>query len=224
MAQERPLTPEKQLLRLIEDPKTKGSSGVQAQAIKYHSLSLFSFGAWLGRLSFLKDKFREWVVGERSYPDIVKIINAVLGFGVAVLAFYFIASILVSIAGQRKPLPLRLQAADTTKKPQASEDSSRLQSSSYYIDKITQRNIFKMGAKKSLEENAPPSSKILELAQSLKLVGISWSNDPDAMIEDTKATRTFFVKKGQAIGELKVKDITKDKVILTYAGEDIELR
>jgi type II secretory pathway component PulC len=64
----------------------------------------------------------------------------------------------------------------------------------------------------------------MEMTQNLKLVGISWSNDPDAMIEDTKTTRTFFVKRGQMISEVKVKDIARDKVVLTYDGEDIDLR
>jgi type II secretory pathway component PulC len=56
-------------------------------------------------------------------------------------------------------------------------------------------------------------------------VGIAWSNDPDAMIEDTKTHRTFFLKKGQTIDEeIKVQAIFKDRVVLSYKGEEIELR
>ena len=69
-----------------------------------------------------------------------------------------------------------------------------------------------------------PSSKVADATQDLKLVGISWSNDPIAMIEDSKALRTFFVTRGQMIGEVRVQAIFKDKVVLSYGGEEIELR
>jgi hypothetical protein len=45
------------------------------------------------------------------------------------------------------------------------------------------------------------------------------------MIEDTKTQRTLFLKKGQRIdNEIKVEAIFKDKVILSYKGEEIELK
>jgi hypothetical protein len=55
-------------------------------------------------------------------------------------------------------------------------------------------------------------------------VGISWSDDPDVMIEDTKTQRTFFLKKGQMIDDIKLEAVFKDKVILNYLGEEIELK
>ena len=45
------------------------------------------------------------------------------------------------------------------------------------------------------------------------------------MIEDSKTQRTFFLKKGQIIEiDLVLKDVFKDKVILSYGGEEVELR
>ena len=112
-------------------------------------------------------------------------------------------------------------------KSQHSIDSkvvSALKVASYYLEKIRARDIFKIGSKKKEEEIKVPSSKIIDATQNLKLVGISWSGDPDAMIEDTKALRTFFVKRGQMIGEVKVQAIFKDRVVLSYEGEELELR
>ena len=43
----------------------------------------------------------------------------------------------------------------------------------------------------------PPSQRITELIKNLRLVGISWSADPDVMIEDTNMQRTFFLKKAR---------------------------
>ena len=73
-------------------------------------------------------------------------------------------------------------------------------------------------------EVKPPSSGIIGVTQHLRLAGISWSDDPDAMIEDTRTKRTLFVKRGGMIGKIKVQAIFKDKVVLFYDGEEIELK
>ena len=102
---------------------------------------------------------------------------------------------------------------------------------SYYLEKMGERDIFQMGAVRKVTgadgvqtEMKVTSDRILDVTENLKLVGISWSNDPDAIIEDTKDTKTFFVKTGQKIGEVKVQAIFKDKVVLSYQGEETELK
>ena len=50
------------------------------------------------------------------------------------------------------------------------------------------------------------------------------NSELDAMIEDTQALRTFFVKRGQMLGQVKVEAIFKDKIILSCDGEEAELR
>ncbi len=97
---------------------------------------------------------------------------------------------------------------------------------SYYSEKVVSRNIFKRGGKIDEEKKADqsPSAKALELVQALRLVGISWSDSPDAMVENTKSGQTFFIKKGQSVGELQVEDIQKDRLILRYNRELVELK
>ena len=58
----------------------------------------------------------------------------------------------------------------------------------------------------------------------MKLVGIAWSDNPDAMIEDTKVKKTYFVKQGDIINGVRIERIFRDKVVLTYKGEKIELK
>ena len=41
------------------------------------------------------------------------------------------------------------------------------------------------------------NQEVVNAAQNFKLVGISWSNDPDAMIEDTAAKKTFLSREGR---------------------------
>jgi len=227
MAQERPFTPEKQLLKLIEDPKLKPAS-FNSLAIKHQGLSLFSLSAWAGRISFFKHWFKKQSQEPKTNGFDVKIISKALGFCILVLAFYFINNLFTSFINLKHPRNLALEVKKEDLSSAGPDDPFVSKKAvTYFLEKIRQRDIFSMGqTNKSNTEIVPraPSSRIIEATQGLKLVGISWSNDPDAMIEDTKAMRTFFIKRGGMIGEIKVQAIFKDKLILSYAGEEIELR
>jgi type II secretory pathway component PulC len=226
MAEERPVTPEKQLLKLIEDPKIN-AAGIQAEAIKHYGLSLFSPAAWSGRISFFKEELKKSFQGKGPAQLDAKLINQVLTFFIFFLVLYFLSTFFVSLVGLKKVPRLEFKASADRGTTSPQEVLALKKAAAYYLEKVTQRDIFRMGEKKT--DNAAagpkaPSSKIIEATQNLKLVGISWSNDPDVMIEDAKAGRTFFVKRGQTIGEIKVQAIFKDRVVLSYDGEEIELR
>ncbi|MGE5309205.1 MAG: hypothetical protein ACM3OC_08980 [Deltaproteobacteria bacterium] len=105
------------------------------------------------------------------------------------------------------------------------KDKMVLRKTDYYLEKVKKRDIFKMGAIPHQDQiEAGPSSKAVEATQNFKLVGISWSDDPDAMVEDIKTSKTWFVKKGQFIGEVKVENITRDRVTLRYGQDLIEIK
>jgi len=228
MAQERPLTPEKQLLKLIEEPNAKNGH-VQSQAIKHRGLSFLSPGAWMGRVSFLRDKLRMWGKGGRLQPSEildVRAINRFLLLCVFLLAVILSTNISMSIANLNMMPSMKFKIPEGVKVAFAPA-ASRLKDLSFYVDKMRQRDIFKMGEKK--KDEGMPEAKISQpqLADAvahLKLVGISWSKDPDAMIEDTKVMRTFFIKRGQKVGEFKVQAIFKDKVVLSFEGQEVELK
>lgn len=227
MAQERSLSPEKQLLKLIEEPKA-GGGGIQAEAVKHQGLSMFSPSAWLGRFFFFRDTFKKYFHREGPAQLDIKLINRALSFMILLLVFYFLSTFAVSLLGLKKVPRLEFKASAASSSVSPQEILSLKKAAAYYLEKVTERDIFKMGEKKADKSAAagskPPSSRIMEATQHLKLVGISWSNDPDAMIEDSKAGRTFFMKRGQMLGEIKVQAIFKDKVVLGYEGEEIELR
>lgn len=78
---------------------------------------------------------------------------------------------------------------------------------------------------------APPKSEangssadIAEKISNLKLVGVIWSNNPQVMIEDVKGNRTYLLSIGEEMGEIKVKKIFMDKVVLEIEGQEEELR
>ena len=62
-----------------------------------------------------------------------------------------------------------------------------------------------------------------EILGSLNLLGIITGENNQAIIEDKNLKKTFFLYKGDSLGELKVYDIKSNMVILEYKGEKIEL-
>ena len=222
MAQERSLTPEKQLLKIIETSKMN-SVGMHAQTSRRHSMSWLNFGAWLGRISFLNVSFEKWSQGFSLEQLDVKVTNRALGFLVALLSLYFLGSLVISLVNLSKAPRLESNTPAVKIETSFPEPTGLKKAASYYLDKVRERDIFTMGLKKVVIDTTP-TSKSMELASTLKLVGISWSNDPDAMIEDTKGLKTFFVKRGEMVGEARVQAIFKDKVVLSLGNEEFELK
>lgn len=220
----RPTTPEKELLRLIEDNKKEGPARkIESRAIKHFGLSLISPGAWIGRVSFFKERLRVLAGEGRLHLFDIKVINNFLFLCILGLCAYFAFTLSFSLINLKKMPNLELRPYNALQQAGAKEALGLKRAVSYYLDKVMKRDLFKMGKDPELAAKGP-SEKAVEATRHLKLVGISWSENPDAMIEDSKAMRTFFVKRGQMIGDIKVEAIFKDKVILNYAGEDVELK
>lgn len=177
-------------------------------------LSFLSLSFWPVRFSALKESWK------KQFD--IKIINSFMVVCIFILSFYFVNNIFRSF---KKINKLEFRVSNDLRQAQGGKQISRLKDISFYLEKIENRDIFKMGPKTSTADiNEVISSKAAEATQNLKLVGIAWADDPDAIIEDTKQMRTFFVKKGQMIGDIKVESIFRDKVVLRYGEELIELR
>lgn len=65
-----------------------------------------------------------------------------------------------------------------------------------------------------------PVAGVLE---SLQLVGIAFGAQSEAMIREKKGGRTYFLKQGEQLNGVIVKEIQKDRVIVEYAGQTREL-
>jgi len=91
----------------------------------------------------------------------------------------------------------------------------------YYLEGIRNRRIF-------VSESAPVEEKTVSVADAdlikdLNLLGIVSGENPQAVIEDKKTKKTYYVNKGQFINELMIEDIQEGKVILNYKGQRFEL-
>jgi len=226
MVQERSIPPEKRLLNLIEG-NNENAVHAHAQKIRHQGLTLVSPGAWIGRLFFLRDNFKKWF-GSGSNQLNIRALNIILLILICVLVIYFAANMFSSIVNITGMANLRLSEKVGNGAQLTGQMPGIGKGAEYYLGKISQRDIFKMVPEHTVAGESKSSeavSKAAEAASRFKLVGISWSKNPDAMIEDTQALRTFFVKIGQMMGSsAKVQAILKDRVILLYNGEEVELR
>lgn len=190
-------------------------------------MSMLSPGAWFGRIAFLTDNLKKRFK-DGSFQLDIKLLNKILMAAVIVLTVYFFTSLYTSIVSLTKFPALKTSVQEAKRQDLSAASVSVLKNTiSYYTEKVKQRDIFKIGKVAApKEEQAPKEAtpKIIEETQHFKLVGISWSNDPDAMIEDTVALRTLFVKRGDMVGRVKVQAIFRDKVVLSFEGEETELK
>lgn len=216
MAKERS-TPEEQLLKLIEEDSTAGPLRRRKKrglSFDLGGLKLFFAGLRkkiLSKISRLKTFVRE--------PNLKTLNKAIVAFCILLTA-YSISDFIIKNADVER-VYRKLQAL---KHKEVKEDEVFVpRSFLYYLEMVQRRNIFSPIALQEPDKKEVKEKDIVQLAVGIKVVGISWGPEPVAMIEDTAAKKTYFLKKGDTINQLKIKDILRDKVILSYKGKTLEL-
>ena len=232
MDQKRDITPEKQLLNIIEDPKAGDADNLKAKRLRRHSFSWLSLGALKGRISFAKNFFSNQFLRKDTQAFSIRSVNNMMTIVVVALAGFLIMNIATALMNMGGGRMFKVKSVSGGTTLMYDIKGGFVKPLNGILLKIRGRDIFKMGELKkpqtqgvvAEEPKEDPRAKALEAVSHLRLVGISWSSDPDAMIEDTKAVRTFFVKTGQKIGKVTIEAIFKDKVILEVLGQEVELK
>ncbi len=94
----------------------------------------------------------------------------------------------------------------------------------HYLALAQRRNIFSpIELVKETDVVEEKKKALQDFLEDLSLVGISWDKEPQAMIESKEAEQTYFLKKGEFLNNLKIERIYRNKVILSYEGEEAEL-
>lgn len=229
MAQDFNNTAERELLNLIEGKSALTKAGppekpAAATKVARPAGPSFDAAAFLtGLVSSITAKFRfEKKEGAQAFG--LSQIKAGLFLMITILLVAYMITFMTGMSKMRS-LP-RFVIPPT--KATAKGITLPLKDYSYYLDKLLGRNIFNpYTPKKVVEVGLAP--KINDLAKDIRLTGISWSDkaiECFAIIEDTQAKITYFLKEGEMVSKssLAVKKIYKDKVILSYQGEELELR
>lgn len=153
-----------------------------------------------------------------KYPvslNIRKIIKAAFIISCIFLIFTFIRPF---ISPEKIELP---KAATQTGLPPETELRPQAKPYDFYSEGIRDRRIF--GEQVSPEAAKPLSIVSSDLTKDINLIGVILGDNPQAIIEDKKTQKNYYVTKGQFIGEFQVDDIQEGKVILIYEGRKFEL-
>ncbi len=226
MAENEPLTPEKQLLNLIENPK---QTSLQVENAKRESKKWVSLGALKGKFVFWKGfSLKKWLSFSSftKTSDGVKRLNNILIFLIVVMGIYTVYNVVQLSLDLKKASNLILKPGNDLST--STEPAFELKNISYYLDKFRGRSLFnvkEIPKAPEKEQAAPAAAEASDATKDYSLVGIAWSSDPEAMIEHVKTSKTFFVKRGQNLeGGVKVVTIFKDKVILSFGDKEFELK
>ncbi|OGX44957.1 MAG: hypothetical protein A3G38_01770 [Omnitrophica WOR_2 bacterium RIFCSPLOWO2_12_FULL_51_8] len=112
---------------------------------------------------------------------------------------------------------------ETTPLPKA-EPAKTSRPLDYYLQQIRGRQIFANElARQQQTEARPASAAGADLIKDINLVGIISGDPSQVAIEDIKSRRTYYLTKGQSVGELTIDEIKEGKVIIDYKGQKFEL-
>lgn len=140
-----------------------------------------------------------------------------------VLGAFLVVEVIVLIVQVLRPLPpvlLRVEA--TAEQPAGLPSPHELPS----LSASAPRTVFAPSADAPATgaAAAPLSTSTKLLAARLTLMGIVAGDPPQAIIEDSETKKTFFVTAGQmVIEDAVVEQVLDSRVVLTVAGEKIEL-
>jgi len=197
------ITPEEKLLKLI-----KGDKKPKAQAAAVYV-----------SLNPEKDKIVRKFVPQKyiHFLNLKKIIAAAF---IASCIYLFINLLYPFFGLNKLNIP---KIIPERPKESLSVQKDALKPAEYYISAAKSRQLF--AAETALPEGKAQVTSVAgpELMKNFGLVGIISGENPQAIIEDKKNLKTYYVSKGQTIDQFKVVDIQEGKIILGYSGQVYEL-
>ena len=197
-------TPEEKLFAVIQGAH---HSGPRAKAT---TLSLGKIGAMVFAL-----------IGPMTLPRVNRLLMWVVGM---LAALCLISPVTMQPRVSRVLLQAQRQVSPFVIAPPL----EGLKSSDAYVQLIREQDPFRIEAThqeptrvQQPPEQQGPSAK--DVVADLKLVGISWGEEPVAMIEQGSSKQTHVLKVGDVLGAVTVKTILPDRVVLRVGEEEVEL-
>ena len=205
------LTPEEKLLRIIEDSASGGKRHKLFESYKKKAPDLKVLIAEVKKFRLNRETFKK--LNLRSANRIV------VGACVCFTLFLIFSFISDNIYYKRSFEKLRSEASVESVSNKVFPDIDVTESE--LVKETGQRNMFSFLPPKA---EAAVTTEVPTVITDFKLVGILWSDKPQAMIEDTKEQKTYFLSAGEKIKEVAVKRILRNKVILDKDGQEWDLR
>jgi len=147
-----------------------------------------------------------------NLPFLNKALIGILSIMIIYLVFDFVSTI----------LPRNAVVLPATYVEEKETSLAKLSPLGYYLDRIGGKELFNSQRIELVKAKGGVLPE--EPHAGLKLVGVDWGGNPVALIEDTKTQKTYFVKKGESVKDLKVMEIFRDRVKLRYDNKVVELK
>lgn len=146
---------------------------------------------------------------------------------ILVLTSFFLLFLLVLEFARGTPQPNLLLTKEDQKRETKNVSFRRSKPMSHYSREIGKKELFQLnpgfGTPLALEKSEASNIRLVKLAENLVLLGITIDHEPQAVIENQKDKKTYFLRVGDFIGQIKVEAILRGKVVLGYEDERLEL-
>lgn len=216
----RDFSPEEKLLRLIKGPGKKDVDRDKLEvkaALPAGTNSASSYYKGAGRdgakQASLGISFKIMGISTKNVnPFLVIVLIALLG--------YFLVDLVYS-PYSKKEVDIAIQPDKEAVETKEKDAPSSVEPYTYYTSEVEGRNIFLPQESEVSPVQTGPT--VEEISANLSLIGIIAGDKPQAIIEEKKAGKSYFLYKGGSVGQSKVIDILEDKVVMEYQGQTFEL-
>jgi len=206
------VTPEEKLLKIIENPQ--GPKGkVAGPAAKGINVPVKSPAGFLKKFN---------VDSDISKYLTLRTANRVMAIICVIVTIIFLTSY-ITLGNSLNIRYDKVAEEATMSDIGAKKISIPEEKFSEIVEAAKSRNMFTalpMNASAKTEASAEAPQTI----SNFKLVGILWSEAPQAMIEDAQEKKTYLLSAGEQMGQFRINKIYREKVILGKEGQEWELR
>jgi type II secretory pathway component PulC len=208
------LSPEEKLLKLIRgDKKVKPSGAAGAPSVGQSKAEPAQAVLKSGKINFFQ-VFR----GTYFTRDLGR---KIIFISVLVSLIYLVFVFIYPLVALNK---IDLPVVRETEKVEISEAGKKeAKPYEYYLNGMQARPLFGNASGQQGETEALAIATEASSIKDINLVGVIMGDSPQAVIEDKKAQKTYYLIQGQFIGDFQVEEIMSGKVILNYHGQKFEL-
>jgi len=204
------ISPEEKLLRLIRGQK-KSRIPVLAEGNPNAPVPVEIQGGVIYQKRIFKFK--------KYFPQLNTNILILIGFVTASL--YLLSAFVYPLFVTKKTIFLQKKPFDKITESKEAVKQEEIKPYDFYIQGIKSKQIFGAASVQLTQESNVTVGA--NLIKDINLLGVISGDSPQAIIEDVKLQKTYYVTKGQMIGEFQVEDIGDGKIILNYSGKRFEL-
>jgi len=147
--------------------------------------------------------------------------NILISIGLVTASLYLLSAFAYPLFVSKKTIFSRENHFDKITESKEAIKQAEIKPYDFYTQGIKTKQIFgAASAQLTQESNVTVGANLIK---DINLLGVISGDSPQAIIEDKKSQKTYYVTKGQMIGEFQVEDIGDGKIILNYSGQRFEL-